>query len=168
MVNQPTPVYRKDYKPTPFLVETVYLSFNLNDDVTRVSSKLHMVPNYDGGDVPDLVFNGRSDVSLVGVKVAGKEWPKDKYEVTPKFLTIKELPSGDFDVEIDVDIKPQENTILEGLYKSSGNYCSQVCSHYALPEHGNGCRLFLQYLNMCFLQGSVDERCQLLQWFFSC
>lgn len=126
MVNQPAPVYRKDYKPTPFLIDTVNLSFNLNDDVTRVSTKLHMVPNYDGDDVPEIVLNGRSDVTLVSLKVGGQEWPQDKYEVTSKFLTIKGLPSGDFDLETEVDIKPQENTILEGLYKSGGNYCSQV------------------------------------------
>lgn len=28
-------------------------------------------------------------------------------------------------VPMQVDIKPQENTSLEGLYKSSGNFCTQ-------------------------------------------
>lgn len=36
------------------------------------------------------------------------------------------LPAGPLEVEIVTEIKPQDNSLLEGLYKSSGNYCTQV------------------------------------------
>lgn len=35
------------------------------------------------------------------------------------------MRAGDVEVEIVTHIKPQENTLLEGLYKSGGNYCTQ-------------------------------------------
>ncbi|GMH38910.1 hypothetical protein BSKO_06808 [Bryopsis sp. KO-2023] len=124
-MSKSTTTYRKDYKPTPYLVNDYHLSFNLNEDSTRVATKIRFVPNYSGTTPPPLVLDGRNDVSLVSVKVAGTELAKDKYTVTPKLLTIEGLPAGEFDVEIEVDIKPQENTSLEGLYKSSGNYCTQ-------------------------------------------
>ena len=45
--------------------------------------------------------------------------------MTDKHLVIENLPSGNFDVEIEVDVKPKENTSLEGLYNSSGTFCTQ-------------------------------------------
>lgn len=68
---------------------------------------------------------GRKDIKLVSVKVAGKQLSSGQYQVTDKHLVIGNLPSGNFDVEIEVDIKPKENTSLEGLYNSSGTFCTQ-------------------------------------------
>lgn len=34
--------------------------------------------------------------------------------------------SGAFELEVVTAIKPQDNSLLEGLYKSSGNFCTQV------------------------------------------
>ncbi|KAI8463561.1 MAG: putative aminopeptidase, 3 [Monoraphidium minutum] len=90
----PVVIHRKDYTPTPYLVDTVDLAFDLNEDVTTVTSKLAMTPNYKAGPPPPLVLNGRKDLRLVSLKII-------------------------------TAIKPQENTDLEGLYKSSGNYCTQ-------------------------------------------
>lgn len=35
-------------------------------------------------------------------------------------------PADEFDLEVHTDIQPEQNTSLEGLYKSGGNYCTQV------------------------------------------
>ena len=53
------PVYRKDYKPTPYLVDHIYLDFNLNEDKTRVKSKLSVNPNYEGNAPPELSLDGK-------------------------------------------------------------------------------------------------------------
>lgn len=45
---QPQPKYRKDYKPTPYLVDKISLDFNLNDDSTKVVARSHVKPNNDG------------------------------------------------------------------------------------------------------------------------
>ena len=50
--------YRKDYKPTAYLIDKVYLDFALHEDKTRVKSTLSMVPNYDGGKPPELSLDG--------------------------------------------------------------------------------------------------------------
>jgi hypothetical protein len=53
-------------------VDTVHLTFNLNEDVTHVTSKLALKPNYaENGAAPPLFMHGRDDVKLVGLKVAG-------------------------------------------------------------------------------------------------
>lgn len=53
------------------------------------------------------VAAGRKDIKLVTVKVAGKELQSSEYELTDKKLTLSSLPAGEFEVEIEVDIKPQ-------------------------------------------------------------
>ena len=52
-----------------------------------------------------MCCTGRKDIKLVSLKVAGKE--HTDYDVTEKQLTLSKLPKGEFEVEIDVDIKPQ-------------------------------------------------------------
>ena len=49
----------QDYKPTPYLVEHVYLDFLLNEDKSTVKSKLSMMPNYgDSSSTPKLELDG--------------------------------------------------------------------------------------------------------------
>jgi hypothetical protein len=44
----PQPKYRKDYKPTPYLVENVKMDFNLQEDSTRVITRSSIKPNHKG------------------------------------------------------------------------------------------------------------------------
>lgn len=60
-----------DYQQPHFFIRNVHLDFNLNEDVTTVTSTLSLEPNYSGDKVPDLVLNGRKDIKLVSVKVSG-------------------------------------------------------------------------------------------------
>jgi aminopeptidase N len=121
----PTVKYRKDYKPTSYLLGQVNLNFNLNEETSRVRSKLEFVPNYEGSSPPEIFLNGRKDVKLVSVKVDGNALSESDYKLAPDSLTILSPPSGSFQVEIETELKPQDNTSLEGLYKSSGNFCTQ-------------------------------------------
>jgi hypothetical protein len=50
---------------------------------------------------------GRKDVKLVAVRVAGKQVSPEDVELSEKKLILSGLPAGQFEVEIDVDIKPQ-------------------------------------------------------------
>lgn len=69
---KPQAIFRKDYKLPPYLIDSVHLNFILNEDVTHVHSKLQLKPNYaENGAAPPLFLNGRDDVKLVEVKVAG-------------------------------------------------------------------------------------------------
>lgn len=74
-----------------------------------------------------MCLNGRDDIELEAVEINGSAVDPSTYEKTPKMLTLNSCPHGDFELKIVTKIKPQENTLLEGLYKSSGNFCTQVC-----------------------------------------
>lgn len=37
---KPQAIFRKDYTPPPYMIDTVHLNFNLNEEVTHVTSKL--------------------------------------------------------------------------------------------------------------------------------
>ncbi|GBF99643.1 hypothetical protein Rsub_12580 [Raphidocelis subcapitata] len=121
----PKVIHRKDYKPTPYLIDTVHLDFDLNEDATTVTARLAMTPNHSDPVPPPLELNGRKDVRLVGLKVKGAPVPPSGYSLTDKTLTLLQPPAGAYELEIVTSIKPQENSDLEGLYKSSGNYCTQ-------------------------------------------
>jgi len=126
-IHDPSTKFRKDYTQPPFWVETVALNFILNEDVTHVHSTLHLSPNYGGANAPPLTLNGRKDVKLVSLKVNGGEPPAGSWEVKGegKELVIRELPHGPITLDITTEIKPQENSLLEGLYKSGGNFSTQ-------------------------------------------
>ena len=62
----PQPVYRKDYKPTPYLIDQVHLTFQLGEESTRVLSELALKPNYDGSAPPEITLNGESCASASG------------------------------------------------------------------------------------------------------
>ena len=73
-----------------------------------------------------MVLDGNKDCKLVSIKVDGS--PVTEYTLCTAgkvTLTIPGLPSGPFDLEIVTEIRPQDNTSLEGLYKSSGMFCTQ-------------------------------------------
>jgi hypothetical protein len=48
-----------------------------------------------GASRPALSLDGRKDVKLVRVSVAGKELAPAEYELTEKLLTVKDLPAGE-------------------------------------------------------------------------
>ena len=67
MGEQPKPTYRKDYKPTPFLVPKLDLTFQLGEESTRVLSTLHISPNpvSPSNGAPELALDGASCVHLL-------------------------------------------------------------------------------------------------------
>lgn len=50
---------------------------------------------------------------------------EDNFKISGRKLHLTSLPSSAFDLEIVTEIEPQNNTSLEGLYKSTGNFCTQ-------------------------------------------
>ena len=121
---EPKIKYRKDYSPPDYRIESVELTFHLGEESTRVQSRLDIVDNYDRSLGPrPLVLQGR-DLRLVSVVLDGQALSADHYVVDDETLTIRDVPSH-FILEMETEIRPQENTSLEGLYKSSGNFCTQ-------------------------------------------
>ena len=121
---EPKAIYLKDYQAPAFHIESTYLNFDLYDDYTLVTSRLTLIRNTDQAST-DLYLNGQ-DLELISVSLDGELMTDSDYQVTDESLTIYGSIIPDKSVlSIQTKIKPQENTALEGLYKSSGMFCTQ-------------------------------------------
>jgi aminopeptidase N len=115
----PETFYLKDYTPFGFEVQSVELTFRLAPGATRVLSRIHFAPK-PGAANPEFFLHGEQ-LSLISAAVDGAP-------VTPTLteggLTC-DVPDQPFVWEAEVEIDPQGNTALEGLYMSNGMYCTQ-------------------------------------------
>jgi aminopeptidase N len=119
------PKLLKDYAPPDYLVETVDLDFALNSKATKVKSKLRLRPNpkaVTGG--RPLVLDGEGLV-LQSLALDGKPLGLDDYRLDEKSLTISKVPARPFTLETITLCDPEANTVLSGLYRSRGTYCTQ-------------------------------------------
>jgi aminopeptidase N len=127
----PVEIFRKDYHPLPHLVSKINMDFKIEEGKTTVSSELFVEPNQAVPDAikRDMVLDGdESCVKLLSLQINGKELVKGKdYEITPGKLILKASVLTDSPViKTVVEIVPEENTALSGLYKSGSMYCSQM------------------------------------------
>ncbi|MGD8933627.1 MAG: aminopeptidase N [Gammaproteobacteria bacterium] len=119
----PKAINLKDYTQPHYWIDTVNLVFELGEDNTRVLSTLALRKNQGFPDDYPLILNGEH-MQLGTIRLDGQQLAAADYDVTDEELTIQRVPDK-FSLEIETIIKPQENTALEGLYKSSGNFCTQ-------------------------------------------
>jgi aminopeptidase N len=121
---QPVPVTVRlsEYRPYPFRIAAVDLTFRLAPGATRVRSRLSVAPGPDAAGA-DLRLDGEG-LRLIRAAIDGQT-----VAVTPDAtgLTVPHrlLPAGPFTFEAEVEIAPADNTALEGLYISRGMYCTQ-------------------------------------------
>ncbi|KAJ9147935.1 hypothetical protein P3X46_030048 [Hevea brasiliensis] len=122
-MDTPKEIFLKDYKFPDYYFDTVDLNFSLGEEKTIVSSKITVCSRVEGSSSP-LVLDGH-DLKLISIKVNSEELKDKDYHLDSRRLTISSPPTGTFSLEIVTEIYPQKNTSLEGLYKSSGNFCTQ-------------------------------------------
>ncbi|XP_020419364.1 puromycin-sensitive aminopeptidase isoform X2 [Prunus persica] len=119
----PKEIFLKDYKLPDYYFDSVDLNFSLGAEKTIVSSKIAVFPRVEGSSSP-LVLDGQ-DLKLLSVRINSKELKDEDYRLDSRHLTLTSVPSGTFTLEILTETYPEKNTSLEGLYKSSGNFCTQ-------------------------------------------
>jgi len=117
----PQPIRLSDYRPPAFLIDEVRLDFDLQPTATAVKARLQVRRAGAPGD--PLVLDGVR-LKLKSVAVDGRALAASEYELTPETLTIPDVPDA-FVLETEVEIDPQGNTALEGLYMSGGRFCTQ-------------------------------------------
>lgn len=120
----PKEIFLADYKMPDYFFDTVDLKFVLGEEKTTVLSRTAVYPRVQGTHQLPLVLDGR-DLKLISIKVDGKEVEKGGFQLTPRHLTLLSPPTSSFTLEIETEIHPQKNTSLEGLYKTSSNFCTQ-------------------------------------------
>lgn len=118
-------VWLKDYRPAPYLVETVDLDFSLHPHKTRVSAKLKVKPNPNAA-APrgPLVLDGLL-FELESLAVNGRPLKPDAYSLTDETLTLHNPSASGFELTAVTIIDPAANQALQGLYRSKGVYCTQ-------------------------------------------
>ena len=139
---RPQPIYRKDYRPPHYLVDEVELRVCLFEDHAEVHATLQVRRNPalpPSTPPPPLVLQGETmelrRVALDGLELAptaavgaeGEEHggsPSPTYEVDEHGLTISDVPAA-FSLSTVVRLRPQDNTQLEGLYRSGRTFCTQ-------------------------------------------
>lgn len=125
----PVEVFRMDYKPLTNIVSKINMNFDIRDGKTIVTSELTVEPNPNGPGSGDLVLDGdETEVKLMKLSVDGRDLVEgDDYVLSPGKLVIQgsALKDGKGLVTTVVEIVPEKNTQLSGLYKSGNMYCSQ-------------------------------------------
>lgn len=120
----PSTIFLKDYQPPMYLIEQVKLNFDLHESKTVVTSNLKVTLNPDNKeDKKKFILNGQN-LELLSIKLDGKSLSDTEYVCDEEKLTLENLPEK-FEVEIQTRINPIENKALEGLYLSSGMFCTQ-------------------------------------------
>jgi len=140
VLEAPTEILRKDYQPPTYWIREVTLTVRIFDGRTEVASRMLLEKNT-GGSLP---LDGE-DLKLKKVMLCGKELKEgDGYTLEKEKLIISSdaLEAGDSQelwLETEVEIEPEKNTQLSGLYFSGSMYCTQM--------EAEGFRRFTYYLD---------------------
>ncbi|WP_372886652.1 aminopeptidase N, partial [Shimia sp.] len=112
-------IWLKDYTPFGWTIEHVHLTFRLHPTATRVMSRIAFRP--DPAAPAQRFFLHGEDLTPIAAAIDGAP-------VTPRMVAggiEVDVPDGPFTWEAEVEINPEANTALEGLYMSGGIYCTQ-------------------------------------------
>ena len=109
--------YLKDYQTPAYRILETDLHFDIAEPQTVVKSRLTVEPQRVG---EPLVLDGSA--KLLSVKINGSA---ADYVLEGETLTIANVPSERFTVEVETEILPAENKSLMGLYASGGNLFTQ-------------------------------------------
>lgn len=123
MSEQPQVIYLKDYQVPAWLVEQTELHFALGENETLVSTTLVMKRNPECTQQnPVLELHGHNSLELKSIELNGEALLN--YQRDNELLLIEHAPDA-VELKTVVRIEPQNNTALEGLYKSDGMFCTQ-------------------------------------------
>ncbi|MYB34736.1 MAG: aminopeptidase N, partial [Gammaproteobacteria bacterium] len=117
----PTTVHLSDYTPPAFVIEQSRLVFQLGFSSTRVEATHHVQRNHGSSGPLELNYD---QLEIVSIEIDGHELSDSDYEAKDNLLAIRDVPDR-FQLTITCRIRPQENTALEGLYKSRNILCTQ-------------------------------------------
>jgi aminopeptidase N len=149
----PVEIFRADYEPLPYKVTNVSMNFIIRDGKTTVHTEMKIVPNDDDATTEsttthpnntedgvgvvgssssrgDMIMNGEASAisSLHSIRLNGIELVDGTdYTIVGDALLLPSCTLNDGGVLYTiVDIVPETNTQLSGLYKSGDKmYCTQ-------------------------------------------
>ncbi len=118
-------IFRLDYKPSLYNVPEIYMDFQLgaSSTILTTTSLIHPVANSN----TDLVLDGEDSIKLRSLKINGVLISPDDYKIEEETLRISSrvLPPVAFKLETVVELQPDKNLQLAGLYASGQMLCTQ-------------------------------------------
>ncbi len=119
---KPEVKYLKDYKVPEYLINTIDLYVNLDEEITSVKTTMKIIKNPESKEnSKKLVLNGE-EIELKSLFLDKKN--TNDYEVNEEFLIINNVPD-EFELTIVNTLHPEKNSALEGLYKSGKMFLTQ-------------------------------------------
>ncbi len=118
----PQTIYRKDYTPPSYLVETVELGFDLDPTRTIVANRMTLQRNPDSAQREIELYG--ENLELVALRMNGATLGEQDYRIDGSLLTIPNAPD-EVTLEIETICVPELNTTLSGLYTSNGSFYTQ-------------------------------------------
>lgn len=117
-------VWLKDYTPPAFVVDAAKINFILGEEVVEVHTELQVRRNPAVSHGSGGFFLDGKDLALRCLKMDGRRVAPHGFTVDQHGLRIHGVPDR-FTLETVVAIRPQDNTALEGLYRSGAMFCTQ-------------------------------------------
>lgn len=126
-IEAPTEIFRSDYQPLPFSVDEIDMNFQIHKGKTVVTTNMTLKSNLKASESSkELVLDGdETCVKLLSLKMNGKDLKEgEDYTLGPGSLTLLN-PIDGATISTVVEIVPEDNTQLSGLYKDGSMYCTQ-------------------------------------------
>jgi len=117
--SEPVTIHRADYAPAPFRHPAIRLRVELSPRATRITCTLSLERVGPG----ELRLDG-VELSLESLHIDGVAVEPAGYRLEPAALVLVDPPDR-FELTTVAIIDPSANTALEGLYRSSGTFCTQ-------------------------------------------
>ncbi|MGQ0619139.1 MAG: aminopeptidase N [Panacagrimonas sp.] len=111
-------VLRADYRPPDFELGSITLDVSI-EALATVHASLELRRRHPA----PLILDGRG-FELLELRIDGRLLPKQDYRVEPHRLVIDTVPEK-FRLEVLTRLDPENNTALEGLYRSGPMLCTQ-------------------------------------------
>ncbi|MCL2871830.1 MAG: aminopeptidase N [Betaproteobacteria bacterium] len=121
-----TSKHRLDYRPAPFLVPRIEMAFDLDADATEVTATLHFTRNPEAHAEDrraPLILDGEAQ-TLLAVALNGAPFAASRYQLDNVRFILPDAPDSGT-ITLTTRHAPSQNTALEGLYLSSGVFCTQ-------------------------------------------
>lgn len=120
---KPGTIFLEDYQPPAYLIDSTELAFELHEDHAIVRSRLTVSRNELAAEDAPLLLHGQ-ELELLDIAIDDRSLSEGEYTVGTETLEISSVPAG-FVLSCSTRIRPQDNTSLEGLYKSRTMFCTQ-------------------------------------------
>ncbi len=120
---KPGTIFLEDYQPPAYLIDSTELDFDLHEDYAIVRSRLTVRRNDATIEGAPLLLHGQ-ELELIDIAIDDRSLAESEYRAGGETLEIFSVPT-EFILSCSTRIRPQDNTSLEGLYKSRTLFCTQ-------------------------------------------